>query len=79
MTSTSENDAEEAIRKALEAPTLLDAIHSITEWEHTRAIAFFLNTGKRINNFKTLQEQTVRRFQMLDRSIHHIGSHSDVA
>lgn len=79
MTSTNENAVEEAIQKALEAPTLLDAIHSITAWEHNRSLEDFLQTGKRRDSFKTLQEQTVRRFQMLDRSIHHIGSHQDVA
>jgi hypothetical protein len=79
MTSTSENAVEEAIQKALEAPTLIDAIYSITAWEHNRSLEDFLNTGKRRDSFKLLQEQTIRRFQALDRSIHHLGSHRDVA
>lgn len=68
MTSSNVNDVEEAIQKALEAPTLLEAIHSITAWEHNRALVDFLHTGKRRDNFKALQEQTIRRFQALDRS-----------
>lgn len=79
MTSSNVNAEEEAIRKALEAPTMIDAIYSITAWEHNRSLEDFLQTGKRRDSFKTLQEQTIRRFQGLDRSIHHLGSHRDVA
>lgn len=67
MTSTNENAAEEAIQKALEAPTLLDAIHSITAWEHNRSLEDFLQTGKRRDSFKSLLGQVMERHPLLHR------------
>lgn len=61
MTSINESVVEEAILKALEQPQLVEALNSVSEWEHERALNHFLNTGKRETNYAYLITQVLRR------------------
>lgn len=61
MTSISESAVEEAILKALEHPQLVEALNSVATWEHERALAYFLNTGKRETNYTYLISQVMSR------------------
>lgn len=61
MTSTDQSAEENAIQLALEQPSLAEALSSIAEWEHDRALNHFLSTGKRETNFGSLITQVLRR------------------
>lgn len=74
MTSINESDVDEAILKALEHPQLVEALNSISEWEHERALNHFLSTGQRETNYAHLITQVLRRHPLSNHQpeeIHH--------